>query len=231
MKRISSSLIALGALAAVMTGNATPAHAFQCAGTHAELVLLTPKAAMTALPPDGGFVVGTVSADGLAKAGATLPRWVATTDAGRAAVAEPLAPGLVVYRGPAAKRLVLKHGKQTLARATFGDSYGPDLAPPEITSVVHADHPESVGTTITVTLTAPAPAGAIAVILYDRKQRARTWAPVTEGATSIVVFDDQACATLPPGTIEPSVGDHVELAWIDAAGRPSEHSTGVDVTR
>src|SRR5687768_18347090 len=123
MKRISNSLIALGTLAALVAGTAAPAHAFQCAGTHAELVLLTP-ATTTALPPDGGFVVGTVSAEGQGKVGARLPRWVATTDAGRAAVAAELAPGLVVYRGPAAKRLVLKHGKRTLARATFGDSYG-----------------------------------------------------------------------------------------------------------
>jgi hypothetical protein len=221
----------IGPLILVLATLTSPAHATQCAGTHAETRVLSPPA--TSLPPDGGIVVGTASVAGLAH-DAKAPTWSARVD-GHAVMPTTLAPGLVVYRVLAAAShlevLEVLEGSSVRARATRSETYGKALAAPVATAIVDAAFPEAVGTTTTVTLSSPVPVGAIAVVLYDHKGRARAWAAVLAGATEIVIYDDRLCATLPTGTIEPSSGDRVELAWIDAAGRPSAHSTTVIVSR
>jgi hypothetical protein len=222
-------LVRLAALATLTVTCPTDAHATQCAGTHPETEVVAPSP--KDLPRDGGVVVGTVSKPGLLKPGAKPPPAPTVKVDGRDADATALAPGLVVYRAPApAKRLTVSAGGKTTS-STLTDTYGTTLAAPAASSIVEADHPELVGTTTTVKLKTPVPTGAIAVVVYDRKHRARTWAPVKAGATSVTVYDDRLCRSIPPGTFEPAPGETVTLEWIDFAGRPSATSASLKVTR
>lgn len=202
----------------------------QCAGTHVERRLVTSPA--TTLPHDGGFVVGDFSAPGLGTRRKGPAVWRAEVDGRSMKPGTVLAPGLVVFRAPSpARKLSIVEGTRVRGTARMTDGYGDTLPAPKLVSVVDAPFPEDIGSTTTVNLSAPAPADAIAAILVDDKGRPRTWGPVQPGARSIIVYDDRLCASLPAGTIEPSVGDRVTLLWVDSAGRPSAASNAVAVTR
>ena len=213
-----------------------PAAATQCVGTHLEQHVLA--APPSQLPPDGGIVVGSAAAAGpLApgKAARTEPVWSVRID-GRndsaSTKATTLAPGLVVYRAlPAAKRIAVLEGKRIRARSSFTDSYGTALVAPQAARVLHEVDQELVGIKVTVSMSAPAPVDAIAMIVYDARSRARTWAPVTAGATTVVVYNDILCRSVPSGTIEPSPGDKITVAWVDAAGRVSARSAPISVSK
>ena len=213
-----------------------PAAATQCVGTHLEQHVLAAPPAQ--LPPDGGIVVGSVSVAGpfaQGKAGRNSTVWSVRID-GRDATANAavttLAPGLVVYQAPkAAKRIAVLEGKLIRARSSFTDSYGAALAGPQASRILHEVNQELVGIKLIVSMSTPAPADAIAMIVYDARSRARTWAPVKAGATTVVVYDDILCKSVPAGTIEPSPGDKITLAWVDSAGRVSPRSAPLTVSQ
>jgi len=218
-----TALLALASLVAT----STPAAA-KCAIQHRQPKVLTES---VAVPVDGGgIVVGTQSVPyDLPETGEALQKsWGFLT--GRdllQPVIRVLAPGLVVYSVQPKTRTTgeLTDGTKVIAKLTVTTDKVAKLAAPKVKAI----HQPVIGEqryrpTTTVTLDGTVPADAIAIVLFDARNKARSWREVTAGESEVDAFARGRCAVVADGTIESRVGDKVSVAWVDKYGRLSAKS-------
>jgi hypothetical protein len=193
---------------------------------------------VTALPADGGVLVGYAGRGAAGDAAADDPShaagWVAT-DGRKHAVAMTrvsLAPGLSVYKlgGDAATTIATSDGKPVGA-FTHDAKAAPNAMPaPQATGATTKSEPSfrSTVTTSTVTLATAPPPEAVALIVYA------AGAPVAYGqfadthdtAKSVVVYEGGGHCGLPvPGHALAS--EAYTFAFVDAFGRLSPQSKPV----
>lgn len=138
-----------------------------------------------------------------------------------------LAPGLVLYSPPASAKgngdLVTRKGK-VLARWKRTNAKHAALDAPVIKAIKHtADIGKWMSEDTLVELDGKVPATAIAMILVDSKGTALTWGVANPGVPAVRVYSHGHC-DVANGTLAPTVGDSVTLAWVDRQGRVSPAS-------
>lgn len=200
-----------------------PAHA---ASADCALVGLVPKVLTkpdAVLAPDGGVVVGAVSADrGPLDSGdiAVQPSWKFVVPMGTITPAiDSLAPGLAVYRTSADTVELKDAGGTSLVKVTRTGKRD-KLAAPKVKSL-RFDAPISRRSIkrVEVTLDGAAPAGAIALVLADAKGAPKSWTLVA--GSVFYPYLQRDCVALPNGTVPSGKGDKVTLFWVDEHGRKS----------
>lgn len=207
------------ALTAALLTVGTPTADARCATTPRGPALLSPDAPV---PAGGGVLVETHA--GLADAAAS-PHAYALVVGGLAGAPEALAPGLVVYRVPAgATSATLTDGPGTVRTVTVSGAKARALPAPKLKAITDytkiSDDPRGLDsrTRTTVLLAGVPPAGAVALIAYDSRGTARTYALVGAGAKTMVVYDHGRCDQHPPGMTGLRAGEKATVAWVDAAG-------------
>jgi hypothetical protein len=149
---------------------------------------------------------------------------------------EALAPGLSVYRLPAAgASLVLENDKHVeIARVKRSPDRGAALLPAPMPTSIEWERRTSFRSStdmVTVHLIAPAPAHAAVMIIYGPDKVARSWGLVTRGAKDVVAYESGGrCSMTVPGNTTSNAGDHITVAWVDASGRVSAPSRELEVT-
>ncbi len=215
------------ALVALISSSA-PASA-KCAMSH-----LRPKVITTGpVVAGGGILVATeeVSYDQADRGDAIQPTWrfAGTKSAPKIDI---LAPGLAVYRLPAATSTIkLVAGTTTIATATTSTDKPSALAAPNVKTVRHDRTSGRRASAYTrVTLDGAIPAGMVALVLADAKGTPRSFGLIDSTTQEIAVYSHRRCGTVPNNTIESSIGDKVTLMWVDQSGRVSPASKVITVT-
>lgn len=145
-----------------------------------------------------------------------------------------LAPGLVLYSPPPSAKgngdLVTRKGK-VLARWKRTTAKRAALDAPVIKAIKHtADIHLPMSEDTLVELDGKVPATAIAMILVDNKGTALTWGVANPGVPAVRVYSHGHC-DVSNGTLPPSLGDSVTLAWVDKHGRVSPASKPISVIK
>jgi hypothetical protein len=221
-----TSLLALAALVA----SSAPADA-KCAMGHLAPRVLTKQAFA-----GSGIVVATeqVDYDVEDKGDAMQPTWQLEVGGAKSAPKiDMLAPGLAVYRLPAAGGdASLVAGTKVIAKVTLLRGQPKQLVAPKVKSIVHN---KTIGRRssafTTVTLDGPPPENMVALVLADAKGKARSFGMVVDaGAVQLDVYAHSRCGVVPNDTIESKIGDTVTLFWVDASGRVSPATAAIKVT-
>lgn len=189
----------------------------------------------TSLPATGAIVVAAVPTPGdLGLEGDVAVQRDWKLRVGTAPLApeiELVAPGLALYKVPGADQLrtpvdielVDKAGtRKLLAKLDPTARFQRPFEAPEARRIAwsRVQKGRRALSRVTVTLERAAPAGALALVLVDAKGKPRSWG-VPGGTTTVQVFEQGRCRTLPAGTVETRPRDRVRLFWIDASGRKS----------
>ena len=220
-----TSLLALAAALAT----SSPADA-KCAMGHLRPVVLTTEAFA-----GSGIVVATEQAewDEKEQGEAVQPTWQLELGGAKSAPKiDVLAPGLAVYRLPAAGGdASLVDGAKVIAKVALLRGQPKQLFAPKVKSIVHN---KTVGRRssafTTVTLDGAPPEGMVALVLADAKGKARSFGIVGDGtATQLDVYAHARCGVVPNDTIESKVGDKVTLFWVDGSGRRSPATKAIRI--
>ncbi len=186
--------------------------------------VLTPAGAMVA--PDGGLLVGAIDADDdELEAGdpASQAGWRLRLGSRVASpTLVPLAPGLVLYKLPAATKeaQLIDDKRAVIGSVTVGPKAA--LGAPKIKKITHDSvrGRRPVGR-VTVELTGPAPDDAVAIVLADAKGKPRSWGKVVNKGGTLRAFERGRCRVLANETVESKPGDRITVFWVDASGRKS----------
>ncbi len=228
------SAVALVA-AAALAGMAAPVDA-KCMQLELRPHVLNTVATVT--PDGGGIVVGMMGAglDDKTERTEDLPTW--RIRAGKSMVPPAIttiAPGLVVYSLPTATRGSgdLVTGKRTRlgSLSRIKAEFGP-LVAPRVIAIKHTD--ENMGrwknVDTLVELDGTVPAGVVALVLFDSKGTAITWGVANAGAAAVRVYSSGHC-DVSNGTLPPTIGDKVTLAWVGRNGRQSKATRALVVVK
>lgn len=202
----------------------------KCAMSHLRPAVLTKQASA-----GGGIVVATeqVSWDVKDEGDAVQPTWKlqmgGTTSAPQI---EVIAPGLAVYRLPAAAGdATLVDGTRVIATVTTIRTQPVQLLAPKVKSVRHEKTLGRRSSAYTiVALDGAVPENVVALVLADAKGKARSFGLVSKDDKEVTVFAHPRCGVVPNNTVESKVGDKVTLFWVDASGRKSPASRALAVT-
>jgi hypothetical protein len=202
------------------TGLVAPAFA-DCALWGLEAKPLTPPG--TAIPQDGGIVVGAVPEP----SGKLEPGDVALQVRWRIGGAKPtlvsLAPGLAVMRVPPGKGAVVDaSGKPVIEVKTTGTKRQP-LTAPKVSAIVYEKRARRRSMERVLVTLDDVPKTAIAIVLSDAKGTPRSWQPIkqpTDGK-AVAAYLQTDCQALPNGTVPSRAGDVVTVQLVDELGRVS----------
>lgn len=176
---------------------------------------------------DHGFLVMAEPGFGSAKSGSRpLAGDAAIDPAWRVNATVPtidtLAPGLAVYRIPAASKgwaRLTDHEGNVVGEATVGHRAPPPR--PAAKSIVRATNVgRRTSTTVTVAMDS-VPSGVVALVVATPAGKPLTWG---RAGASVIAFANGSCTGSIPGTTAPEAGDKVTLHWVDEAGRLSAAS-------
>jgi hypothetical protein len=137
---------------------------------------------------------------------------------------ESLAPGLAVYRFPAAATgTVTLEDASKKSVATLNAVAKPAGHKAPRAKRIKLEH--RLGrrpfASVKVELDGAAPDRAVALVLADAKGKPMSWGRVAAGATTIEVLDDARCRALPNGTVNAKLDQRVTLFWVDDTGAKS----------
>lgn len=142
-----------------------------------------------------------------------------------------LAPGLALYRpdGRAAEVDLLDAPNHAALHVTYRPipvRDAPAAPAPVVTAISYTTNVPRFRTEQTVaTLAAAPPPGTVAIVVYDAKDRPRSYALIDDPTrTSFEVYFRDRCKAEVPGTTPTRGGDKVTLAWVDATGHRSVRS-------
>jgi hypothetical protein len=147
-------------------------------------------------------------------------------------VIESLAPGLAVYRLPAAATgtVTLEDAaKKSLATLTGVAKPAGHKAPRAKQIKLEQRFGRRPFARVQVELDGAAPDRAVALVLADAKGKPLSWGRVTAGATTIRVLDHARCRVLPNGTVNAKLDQRVTLFWVDDTGAKSPVSAAYAV--
>lgn len=221
-------MLKLATLAALLAAVPTTAAA-DCA-----FIGLAPQVlvANASVPPDGGILVAALPnpKGALGSGDAALPpgwrfRGVKTPPA-----IDVLAPGLAVFRPPAASgSVVLEDEKQVVVgTAKVTKDKRARLGAPKVSSISYRRNVgRRVADQLTVALDGDPPAEAIALVVADAKGTPRSWGRV--GGRSITAYAAHSCVSLPNGTVASKPGDQIIVYFVDDAGRKLEATKPITV--
>lgn len=202
----------------------------KCAMSHLRPQVLTKEASA-----GGGIVVATeqVPYDVKDEGDAVQPTWkLRMAGATSAPKIDVIAPGLAVYRLPAASGdATLLDGTTVIAKVTTIKTQPVQLLAPRVKGVRHEKTVGRRSSAYTiVALDGSAPEGVVAMVLADGTGKARSFGLVTKGAKEITVYAHPRCGVVPNDTVESAPGDKVTLFWVDASGRVSPATKAISVT-
>lgn len=215
----------LAAVTALGLAASTQPAAAKCARSTLQATVLT----QAPIAPGGGILIAAESSPDQASPeiehGAVQPTWkLKTGGSSSAPKIDELAPGLAVYRLPAAAtKAELLADRRVVAKVTVSRTPVAELAAPKVKTIVHERHAmgRRVSVRTTVTLDGAAPADAVALVLTDAHGTARSFGRVTPGALTVEVYAHGGCDVLPDGMIESTGSDQVAVFWVDQSGRRS----------
>lgn len=151
---------------------------------------------------------------------------------------EVVAPGLAIYHPPpvADPELALEDATQVvrarLPRALVAER---PLDPPALKRVVFIHEPRAERTMVLAEVTGKVPEGAIGVVVsrvVGAERVAMAWNTVRTGAADFALWHSPTvCQPRVASLIMPTVGETVEIRWLDASGRLSEPSRTLTVAR
>jgi len=202
----------------------------KCAMSHLRPDVLTTQASI-----GGGIVVAAESApyDVADEGDAVQPTWkLEVGGVTSTPKIDVLAPGLAVYRLPAAAGdATLLDGTKVIAKVTTIRTQPVQLLAPKVKGVRHEKRLGRRASAYTrVALDGAPPDGVVALVLADAKGKPRSFGVVTAGEKEITVYAHPRCGVVPNDTVESKPGDRVTLFWVDASGRTSPVSKPVTVS-
>ena len=202
----------------------------KCAMSHLRPEVLTKEASA-----GGGIVVATeqVSYDVKDEGDAVQPTWkLSIGGASSAPKIDVIAPGLAVYRLPAAAGdATLLDGTTVIAKVTTVRTQPVQLLAPKVKGVRHEKTIGRRSSAYTiVALAGPVPDGAVAMVLADAKGKARSFGTVKAGDKEVTVYAHGRCGVVPNDTVESKPGEKVTLFWVDASGRVSPATKAITIT-
>jgi hypothetical protein len=182
--------------------------------------LITP--ASTNIGDKGGVVVAQL-------AFANRPKTAATTWRFSGAKVAPkvisIAPGLDVYQPAATGKLELTDGDGKAMIAVSASGKRAELAAPTVTALkFHENRGRHSSATTIAELSGDPPDGAVALVVFDKDGKARSFGTVVRNAKSVTVYSQSDCGGPFKGTIVSRTGDQVKVAWLDAGGVLSKQS-------
>jgi len=192
--------------------------------------VLTPAA--TNLGPHGGVVIAQLAfAERVTETRSETWRFRTGSHTTPPAITT-LAPGLAVYT-PSLRNasVVLEAGdhKDLVAVSAIGGSIA-ELAAPAIKVVKFAEsrgrHSSASGW---AELTGDPPDGAVALVVFDKAGKARSFGTVVKNAKQVTIYSSSDCGGPFPGTIVSKPGDEIRLAWVDARGALSKQTGAIRV--
>lgn len=223
MLRPTALLTTFALIAPVATADA------KCAMSH-----LRPQVLTTTASAGGGIVVATeqVLYDIKDEGDAVQPTWkLEIGGATSAPKIDVIAPGLAVYRLPAAAGdATLLDGTRVIAKVTTVRTQPVQLLAPKVKGVRHEKTLGRRSSAYTfVALGEAVPEGVVAMVLADTKGKARSFGLAKAGAKEITVYAHPRCGVVPNDTVESAPGDKVTLFWVDASGRVSPATKAITV--
>jgi len=203
--------------ALVMTSKAA---AGDCAMVEFYPNVITPAA--TNVGDKGGVVVAQV-------AFANKPKTAATTWRFRGAKTAPkvisIAPGLDVYQPSTTGKLELTDGDGKAMIAVTAGGKRAELVAPVVTKLqFHENRGRHSSASLIAELSGDPPDGAVALVVFDKDGKARSFGTVVRNAKQVTAFSRSDCGGPFKGTIESRTGDEVKLAWLDAGGTLSKQT-------
>jgi hypothetical protein len=146
--------------------------------------------------------------------------------------AKLIAPGLAVLTLPKGVPAgVLVDGEKRVAELDAIDESEPRLEEPEVRAVVFSSTGgKSPSTRVTVEIVGSAPRTAVAIVLANAAGDPMTFGMIDPGKP-LVAFETKDCTLIPPGTLEPRVGQKVKAFWVDQFGRVSPRSELVKIVK
>lgn len=205
----------------------------RCAPLGLRVTITTP--ANTTIPADGGIVVAAASGvdRDMTKGDVKQTGWRFRDGE---LLVEPtidvIAPGLAVYRYPAAKgKLELEDDDHAVVATMAMTNDKPALlAAPRVKKIVSTKSLGRRGSTIVeVVLDGAAPATAVAIVAVGANGRSLSFGTVAAGQ-KLVIYEQQRCLLVSNGTIEPRAGERVTVFWVDAMGRKSPATKPIAIT-
>lgn len=138
-----------------------------------------------------------------------------------------IAPGLVtvhVATSTSWASIVDDQGKPVV-RVKRAKTPPAELAEPAAPAVKRSVTQGRRGSSIfTVVSVKSVPTNAVALVIYDAKQKPLSFGQVVKGSNDITVYSSYSCGQMSAGEVDTAAGDKVELAWVDASGRVSKHA-------
>ncbi len=182
--------------------------------------LLTPAA--TTVADNGGVVVAHL-------AFANKPKTAATTWRFRGAKVAPkvisIAPGLDVYQPATTGKLELTDGDGKALVAVTAGGKRAELVAPTVTAIkFHENRGRHSSATAIAELSGDPPDGAVALVVFDKAGKPRSFGTVIRNAKQVTVYSQSDCGGPFKGTIVSRTGDEVRVAWLDAGGVLSKQS-------
>ncbi len=153
-----------------------------------------------------------------------------------AAIPAVLAPGLVVYRPPAAAASyeVLDAAQKRLGKAKVMMKEAELLPAPAVKAIISGEtRGRHTSVFVSVELSSAPPKAAIALVVGPAKGSAHAWGVALPESSSISVYSTQGgcVSTFPDGTVISQPGDRLVAFWVDAYGRRSRVSPMVVVEK
>jgi hypothetical protein len=146
--------------------------------------------------------------------------------------AKLIAPGLAVLTLPKGVPAgVLVDGERRVAELDAIDEDEPRLDEPEVRAVVFSTTSgKAPSTRVIVEIVGSAPRTAVAIVLANAAGDPMTFGMIDPGKP-LVAFEAKDCTLIPPGTLEPRVGQKVKAFWVDQFGRVSPRSELVKIVK
>jgi hypothetical protein len=187
--------------------------------------LLTPAA--TNVGDNGGVVVAQL-------AFANRPKTAATTWRFRGAKTTPkitsIAPGLDVYVPATTGKLELSDGDGKALLAVSASGKRSELPAPAIGAIkFHESRGRHSSAQTVAELTGDPPDGAVALVVFDKAGKPRSFGTVIRNAKQVTVYSHSDCGGPFKGTIVSRTGEEVKVAWLDAGGVLSKQSSVIKV--